>query len=43
MNSLAGLSGLTPILMIVIFAYLYAMGARDEPRVNLVKTFLLRV
>ena len=43
MNSLAGLSGLTPILMIVIFAYLYAMGGRDEPRANLVKTFLLGV
>lgn len=41
MDSLGGLIALTILPMGIIFAYLHARGGSEEPRANLVRTFLL--
>ncbi len=41
MDSLGDLIALTVVPMAIIFAYLHAKGGHDEPRANLMKTFLL--
>ena len=41
MDSLGSLVGLSIVPMIIIFAYLNAKGGEDQPRANLIRTFLL--